>query len=231
MQEPIAISTHNSSPSGFPEPSSPSSTLHYRGLHGLSLLVPRGCDGGSLEQSGKASPYQLEGTPTSVAGPPVLCQEHDELPCSSEDRQYSSSSQYQQDGRCTFERCTFERSLLRMWNWCIHHQITISAEHLPGSQNQVTDRESRSKADSCKLALDSYTFEQVMDKRPLHTRPLYLSLWEASHLLQLEIGSRGNSREYPVPTLWDIIRLCFLAFLHDRHAGAWPRSPRKKAFG
>ena len=39
-----------------------------------------------------------------MAGSPVLCQQHEELSCSSEDRQYSSSSVYQQDRRCAFER-------------------------------------------------------------------------------------------------------------------------------
>ena len=46
---------------------------------------------------------------------------------------------------------------LEMWNWCIDRHITISAEHLPGSQNQVADRESRSKGDSSEWALDSHT--------------------------------------------------------------------------
>ena len=54
-------------------------------------------------------------------------------------------------------------------------------------------------------------------ERPLHSRPLCLpSLCKASHLLQLEIGSRGDSSECPVPTLGDVNRLCFPAFLLDR---------------
>ena len=52
---------------------------------------------------------------------------------------------------------------------------------------------------------------------PLHSRPFCLpSLSKASHLLQLEIGSRGDSSECPVPTLGDVNRLCFPAFLLDR---------------
>ena len=64
---------------------------------------------------------------------------------------------------------------LRMWNWCIDRHITISAEHLPGSQNQVADKESRSKADSSEWALDSHIFEQLMDKRGPCTVDLFAS--------------------------------------------------------
>ena len=64
---------------------------------------------------------------------------------------------------------------LKMWNWCIDHHITISAEHLPGSLNQTADRESRSKGDSSEWALDMSTFQQLMKKRGPCTVDLFAS--------------------------------------------------------
>ena len=54
---------------------------------------------------------------------------------------------------------------LKMWNWCLDRQMTISAEHLPGSQNQLADSESRMKSDSSEWALDVSTFQKLMKRR------------------------------------------------------------------
>ena len=37
---------------------------------------------------------------------------------------------------------------LQIWDWCLSRNLTISAEHLPGSLNRLTDKESRTDSDS-----------------------------------------------------------------------------------
>ena len=151
-----------------------------------------------------------------MAGPPMLCQEHEELSCSSEDRQYSSSCVCQQDGRCNFERS------LPVSTRDVELVHRPSFNHLSGTSTRFTEPSSGQGIEVQGGLIrmgprQSYLQSIDGQKRSLHSRPLCLpSLCEASHLLQLEIGSRGDSSKCPVPALGDINRLCFPAFLHDR---------------
>ncbi len=42
---------------------------------------------------------------------------------------------------------------LQVWDWCLSRSLTISAEHLPGSLNQLADKESRTDSYSSEWAL------------------------------------------------------------------------------
>jgi len=64
---------------------------------------------------------------------------------------------------------------IKVWNWCLDRSITISAEHLPGSLNQLADTESRAQADSSKWALDLTIFQQLIAKRGPCTVDLFAS--------------------------------------------------------
>ena len=64
---------------------------------------------------------------------------------------------------------------IKVWNWCLDRRITISAEHLPGSLNQLADTESRAQADSSEWALDLAIFQQLMAKRGPCTVDLFAS--------------------------------------------------------
>ena len=149
-----------------------------------------------------------------MAGSTMLCQEHEELSCSSEDRQYSSSSVYQQDGRHTVER-SLPVSTWDMEQVHIDCHITISVEHLPGSRNQIADRESMSMSDSSEWALDSHTFYQSMD---------YLTVDLFAARLSVKLPTYYSWRLDPGATAvnalcqpWgEVNRLCFPTFLHDR---------------
>ena len=198
------------------QPTSPNNTVgRLRPGLGCNLFVLQGCDRGSLEQSGAASPYQLQGAPSSMAGSPVLCQEHEKLSCSSEDRQYSSSSVYQQDGRCTFERS------LPVGTQDVELVHRPPYNHLSGTSTRFAESSSGQgiEVQGGLFRMGSrQSYLRTVDgqERPLYSRPLCLpSLCKASHLLQLEIGSRGDSSECPVPTLGDVNRLCFPTFLLD----------------
>ena len=137
---------------------------------GCNLFVQQGCNRRSLEQSGVASSYQLQGAPSCMAGSPCYpknmrnCHVHLKI-----DNTAAVAYINKMGGAPSRDLCQLA---LRMWNWCIDHHITISAEHLPGSQNQVADRESRSKADSSEWALDGHI---LMDKRGPCTVDLFAS--------------------------------------------------------
>ena len=47
---------------------------------------------------------------------------------------------------------------LEVWDWCLCQDLTISAEHLPGSMNQLADRESRIISNSSEWAPDMQIF-------------------------------------------------------------------------
>lgn len=64
---------------------------------------------------------------------------------------------------------------LNMWEWCLQRKITISAEHLPGTLNQIADMESRAKADSSEWSLNLETFQKLMRTRGPCTVDLFAS--------------------------------------------------------
>ena len=53
----------------------------------------------------------------------------------------------------------------RLWEWCMDHQLTVSAEHLPGIMNVTADAESRFKPDASEWALDAQVFQRLMKIR------------------------------------------------------------------
>ena len=50
----------------------------------------------------------------------------------------------------------------QIWNWSLDRKIALSAEHLPGVQNVVADRESRRKRDCSEWKLDPTIFRRIM---------------------------------------------------------------------
>ena len=50
---------------------------------------------------------------------------------------------------------------LEIWDWCLKHQLTIQAEHLPGSLNWVADSESRTMKDRCDWMINPKVFQQI----------------------------------------------------------------------
>ena len=85
---------------------------------------------------------------------------------------------------------------LGMWNWWIDSHITISAEHLPGSQNQVAAWQEIEVQGRLIQMCSRQSYLRLLNgqERPLHSQPLcLLSLCEASRLLKLEIGSRATA--------------------------------------
>ena len=89
-----------------------------------------------MEQLGTASSHQLQAAPGSMAESTMLCPEHEELSCSSEDRQYSSSSVYQQHGRHTVE------GSLPVSTWDVEQVHRLSYNHLSRTSTRFTESNS-----------------------------------------------------------------------------------------
>ena len=64
---------------------------------------------------------------------------------------------------------------LQVWDWCLTRNLTISAEHLPGSLNHLADKESRMDSDSSEWALHAQIFRNLMEVRGPCTVDLFAS--------------------------------------------------------
>ena len=53
---------------------------------------------------------------------------------------------------------------LDLWEWCIHHNMEVSAQHLPGHLNVSAKRESRLLLDSSDWKLDPAVFQLLLRK-------------------------------------------------------------------
>ena len=49
------------------------------------------------------------------------------------------------------------------WLWCYNRGIWLSAAHLPGSQNVIADKESRTRHDNMEWVLDAQLFQKICD--------------------------------------------------------------------
>ena len=63
---------------------------------------------------------------------------------------------------------------LALWEWCIHRNLFLVAEHLPGQQNVLADGESRNLRDQCDWMINPQLFCRIQ-------RPCQVNLF-ASHL-------------------------------------------------
>ena len=52
----------------------------------------------------------------------------------------------------------------KIWNWSLERKILLSAEHLPGKQNQIADLESRMEGDSSEWKLAPAVFHSIMEQ-------------------------------------------------------------------
>jgi hypothetical protein len=53
---------------------------------------------------------------------------------------------------------------LDLWEWCIHNNVEVSAQHLPGHLNIRADRESRLLPDSSDWKLNPVMFQSLVIK-------------------------------------------------------------------
>ena len=81
------------------------------------------------------------------------------------------------------------RLALDLWEWCLHHNILIEAQYLPGALNVRADRESRVFLHHHDWKLDPLLFTELNRVwGPLGGRPVCLSTFDStSTVLQLEI--------------------------------------------
>ena len=51
-----------------------------------------------------------------------------------------------------------------IWAWCIHRNITICAEHVPGVDNVEADQESRKQISLVECMLNRYYFRNLLKR-------------------------------------------------------------------
>ena len=89
---------------------------------------------------------------------------------------------------------------LEIWEWCLQHQLTIQAEHQPGSLNWVADSESGTMKDRCDWMINPKVFQQICQS----IGPLQIDL-SASHLTNnypaTTVGDRTQKQKRRMPLL------------------------------
>ena len=71
----------------------------------------------------------------------------------------------------------------RIWEWCMHHNIFISAQHVRGKSNFTADALSRETSTNLKWSLDTNVFERL----------LHLTMVPDIDLFALRPNSKGNN--------------------------------------
>ena len=61
----------------------------------------------------------------------------------------------------------------QLWQWCLQRRITLSAEYLPGANNGIADKESRTMQSSAEWMLNVQVFKYIMhDDGPIPDQPV-----------------------------------------------------------
>ena len=50
--------------------------------------------------------------------------------------------------------------VINIWEWCINHNVWLTVAHIPGTDNVITDRESRKSRSDTEWSLDSHIFDK-----------------------------------------------------------------------
>ena len=103
---------------------------------------------------------------------------------------------------------------LQVWDWCLSRNLTILAEHLSGSQNQLADKESRTDSDSSELALDTQIFHRRMEMRGPCTGDLFASRFSAKLPTYFSWRMHGSRSESSVALTQSWNNTSGYAFLH-----------------
>lgn len=104
----------------------------------------------------EADAHQCTGTSGSVSGTEDLCHGQVSCGCFDSDRQHFSESLHQ-----SFRGDTFPSIAVQLWKWCLDWHISLTAEHLPGRNNQVADKEFRAVRDCCNWMIHPEIFTRI----------------------------------------------------------------------
>ena len=64
---------------------------------------------------------------------------------------------------------TINKLVIDIWEWCITHNIWLTASHIPGIQNSAADFESRKTRRETEWSLNSIVFQKAIDE--VHFQP------------------------------------------------------------
>ena len=132
-------------------------------LAGLGSSLHERVHWGSMVRAGKVSvPHQRLGAICRVVSSESPCQKSHEHPHSPTDGQYYSDCLHKQDGR---HKITLSSQLTNnLWSWALGRGITLSAEHLPGIQNVIADRESCSMRSTAEWEILDTVLQKVFNQ-------------------------------------------------------------------
>ena len=161
---------------------------------GSSEYQPTDLDGWSLEEAGDQSAHQLQRASCSLVWPTVLCSESERCTHIPQNRQYSSCSPCEQDGRCPLQKPV---------------QTSTGGMGLViyiGKHNDLGRTLTRFDESTCQQGIkdrlwffrmgaeDSDLSETNGVERPMHSRLFCLTpLSKTTNILQLEIRPGSNS--------------------------------------
>ena len=119
--------------------------------------------------------HQLQRVAGSLPGSADLCEKQEKDAHQTSSRQYDSHVLYQHS-------LQLMQLTSQFWNWSLERDILISAEHLPGRQNQIADQESRMQGDSSEWKLKPVVFWRLMEQ----LGPCQIDLFASRLTTQLE---------------------------------------------
>ena len=106
-------------------------------------------------------PHQLSRTPGSYVCSEVVCQGQEGQPHPSQNGQQNRSILCQSHGGGT-RSPALSRLATQLWQWCLERNISLTAEHLPGTDNYIADKESRTIQSSAEWQLHQGVFRQIL---------------------------------------------------------------------
>ena len=104
--------------------------------------------------------YQCVGAAgSSISCPKDFFQREITFKCASSNGQHFSQSLHKPFGGTHSHQ--LNSLAVQMWKWCLDHHIFLTAEHLPGRENQIADEESRVVRDRCDWMMHPNLFSQI----------------------------------------------------------------------
>jgi len=110
----------------------------------------------------------------------------------------------------------------QIWDWCLQRQITLSASHVPGLDNQVADQESSQVQTSAEWKLHKEIFTEILYSAGTVQNRSICNEAESPirSLCEQETRSRSIGNQCLSPQLEGPRRLCLPSLLTDRQVSS-----------
>ena len=114
---------------------------------------------------------------------------------------------------------------VQLWKWCLDRHISLTAEHLPGKENQIADKESRIVRDRCDWMIHPNLFAQIQQEMG----PLEVDLFASCLTHQLPRFTAGDQTPWQKPQMHSLrIGVNFEVMRILPGASRYPRYNKRK---